>query len=205
MLVSKSFFDFALCAICYLSIGLFINLLTFVELLFCVFFCLLSFLDLACGLCFCFDFHFTSLGFHPNRFPPTYTNGTTTACSCSNDWSWSLYFQPSYCCTSRMSSVFSTSSAVVAGPPVVASVASLCCSRSSSSYTVGLTLKLKLENKCFTTWHMQHPLLLNTTMAFSIASFSTFSSATCLVQWNRNVDSKLYQVQCSNGRLLEID
>ncbi len=46
---------------------------------------------------------------------------------------------------------------------------------SSSSYTVGPTPRL--QKRRFTTWHMQHPLWLNTTTAFSAASLSTFSIA----------------------------
>ncbi len=37
----------------------------FIELLFCVLFCLFLFLDLAYDPCFCFGSHFASLGFHP--------------------------------------------------------------------------------------------------------------------------------------------
>ncbi len=37
----------------------------FTQLLFCVFFCLILLLDLACGPCFCFNSHFVGLSFHP--------------------------------------------------------------------------------------------------------------------------------------------
>ncbi len=47
---------------------------------------------------------------------------------------------------------------------------------SSSSYTVGPTPKS--QNKRFTTWHIQHPLWLNTTTAFAAASLWILSMST---------------------------
>ncbi len=71
MLVNENFFDFALCVICYLLIALdfsyvlFIDLLAFCSTLVLCFFCLFSFLDLACGPCFCSNSHFIGIGFYP--------------------------------------------------------------------------------------------------------------------------------------------
>ncbi|KAG6545970.1 hypothetical protein Mapa_012631 [Marchantia paleacea] len=46
---------------------------------------------------------------------------------------------------------------------------------SSNSYTVGPTPRL--QNRRFTTWHIQQELKLNTTTAFSAANLSTLSTA----------------------------
>jgi hypothetical protein len=72
MLMNESFFDFALCVICYLLIALDLSYVLFLDLLvlllsscFVLFCFMLLLLDLACGPCFCSNSHFASLGFHP--------------------------------------------------------------------------------------------------------------------------------------------